>query len=334
MTVLPASHAPASWVAHVPLPLFATVMGVGGLGLAWRKAHTVLGLPAAVGEGLLALAALLFVVVGVLYLLKVLRHPEEAAAESRHPVRVNFYPAATIGLMILAGGLLPYHPAVAEGLWLAGAVGQIALAGLIIGRWITREQQIATAGPAWFIPVVGNILAPVVGVPLGHTELSWFLFSVGLLFWLVLFPVVLNRILFHGMMPARLLPTLAILVAPPSVGFLSWLALNGGVLDAAARILLGPAVFLAAILLSRARSFRNLPFAVSWWAFTFPSAALALACLRLAELHGTVQGGVLQGPAWAAGLAAVTLLLATVIVATVAARTLMALLGGTLFSPE
>ncbi|MDZ7809277.1 MAG: hypothetical protein U5L11_02915 [Arhodomonas sp.] len=59
--------------------------------------------------------------------------------------------------------------------------------------------------------------------------MSWFFFSVGLLFWIVLTDHRrLPRMIFHQPLPARLMPTLSILVAPPAAGFLSYLRLTGG----------------------------------------------------------------------------------------------------------
>lgn len=325
MTTVADTARTGGWLEHVPVPLFAMTMGVGGLGLAWRKAHEVFALPSAIGEGLLLLAGALYAAMAALYAAKAAAHPKAVAAEYAHPVRGNFFAAISISLMILAGGLLPHARTGADMLWLAGAGLQIALSAILVGRWLTREQQIAHSNPAWFIPIVGNVLAPIAGVPLGHGELSWFMFGVGIVFWLVLFPIVLNRILFHGMMPAKLTPTLFILLAPPSVGFLAHVQLNGGTLDGGARLLIAPALFLALILALRAARFLKLPFAVSWWAFTFPSAALALAGLRYAQLAPSPVTQTLAG---------VLLLAASAIIAAVFGRTLVALLRGDLFLPD
>lgn len=50
---------------------------------------------------------------------------------------------------------------------------------------------------AWFIQVVGNVLVPVAGVPLGFVDVSWFFFSIGMFFWLILMTLVFNRMIFH-----------------------------------------------------------------------------------------------------------------------------------------
>lgn len=75
---------------------------------------------------------------------------------------------------------------------------------------------------------------PIAGVQHGFSELSWFFFSIGVVFWLVLLTIIFNRMFFHQPLPGKLLPTLFILIAPPGAGFVSWLQLNGE-LDAFAR---------------------------------------------------------------------------------------------------
>jgi len=140
--------------------------------------------------------------------------------------------------------------------------------------------------PAWFIPAVGNVVAPLAGVPLGHAELSWFFFAVGISFWVILLVIVFNRILFHDPLPPMLLPTLFILIAPPAVGFLSYIRLMGGELDAFARILYYLALFFTLLMVIELPRFLRLPFFLSWWAYSFPSAAVTTATFVMAEKVG------------------------------------------------
>ena len=322
----PSSSASAEdWLTLVPVPLFAVVMGLGGLGLAWRRAHEVLGWPGVVGEALLVLAAVGFVAILALYATKLARRPAAVRAEFRHPIRVNFFPAISISTLLMAGALLPHAIGLAEALFLIGAAGQLVLALVIINRWITHNIEIQHSNPAWFIPVVGNILVPVFGVRLGWPELSWFFFSVGVVFWLLLFTIVLYRIIFHDQLPQKFLPTLFILMAPPAIGLAAYLQLNGGVFDGFARVLLFSGLFIALLLLTMAPLFLRLSFFISWWAYTFPSAALAIACLAYHE-HMAGAGSEV--------LAIVVLLAATAIIAAVAVRTTVALLRRQLFVPD
>ncbi len=331
MTSPPASAAPAvsapsqqPWLAHVPVPLFASVMGLAGLSLAWRKAHETVGAPLLVAELLLALGVVVFIGMALLYGAKALRHPQSARHEFDHPIRANFFPTISISLLLLAMGLHANFPVLAQGMWLVAAPLHLMLTVRVVARWIRHKHDLAHINPAWFIPVVGNIIVPILGMKLGYAELSSFYFSVGLTFWLVLLTIVLYRVIFHDDLPPKLLPTLFILVAPPAVGFLSWLALNGGHLDMLARLLVHVAIFTLLVLAALWRSFRGLPFAPSWWAYTFPLDAAAIALLQYAHM---VPGPLVWG-------AQVVLGLTTLVVGAVFVRTLRAIAAGEMFVPE
>ncbi|HSV28474.1 MAG TPA: SLAC1 anion channel family protein [Candidatus Omnitrophota bacterium] len=319
----PAAH--AAGLAHVPITVFASVMGVAGLGLAWRKAAPLLGLPAAIGEAMLVLAGILFVAALVTYALKLVRHPAACKGEFNHPIRSSFFAAFSIGLLLLATGAHPHAPKAAEAMWVIGALAQFGITVRVFARWIVHKQELAHANPAWFIPIVGNIIVPILGVRLGQADVSWFFFSVGMALWLPMLAIILNRVIFHDDLPPRLVPTLFILVPPPAIGYLAYTTLVGGA-DAFANVLVNLALFITMVLLVMGPRFARLPFAVSWWAFTFPLDAAALAALE----HGHRNPGN-----WLFAIAAPVLLgLATMVVALVLARTAAGTVKGTLFVPE
>jgi len=332
MNSKPASTAPQSSPEAVPqrlehfsIALFSMVMGTAGLALAWLKAHAVLGLPVMVGEGLRGAASALFVLLLVFYGLKCLRYPQAVRLEMRHPVRINFFPTVSISLLLLATAYLDAAPAAAFWLWSAGAALHLILTLAIFGSWLHHTHYaIQHANPAWFIPVVGNIIVPIAGVHLASPELSWFFFSIGLVFWIVLLTIVLYRLFFHEPLPARLAPTLFILLAPPSVGFIAYTLLTDGV-DAFGRILYYTALFLALLLASNAVRFLRLPFFISAWAYSFPLAALTLATLVMnARLPGSVFALL--------GLGLLAIL--SLVVAALAVRTLIAVWRHQLCLPE
>lgn len=107
-----------------------------------------------------------------------------------------------------------------RGLWsIDTVVVHLGLTLSLLGRWIVCNQDNHYSNPAWFIPIVGNIVVPLAGVPLGQTEVSWFFF-VGVVFWVLLFTLIFYRIVFHHQVPVKFVPTLFIQNAPPAVGFL------------------------------------------------------------------------------------------------------------------
>ncbi len=310
---------------HFPVSLFATVMGVAGLAIAWHKAHVVLGAPAWVGELLVYLASTIFVVLMILYARKWLRHPEAVARELRHPVRINFFPAISIGVLLLAVAWSGQQPGWARWLWLVGAPLHLGFTLLAMSSWLFHTHyEIAHANPAWFIPVVGNIIVPLAGVRFAPIEVSWFFFSIGIAFWPVLLTIVLYRLFFHPALPERLLPTLFILIAPPAVGCVAWVALNGQV-DALARILFYCALFFFLLLAANGRRFLRTPFYLSSWAYSFPLAALAIATMAMADES---RSPVLRP------LGIGLLGLVSVVVALLAARTALAAKRGEICVPE
>lgn len=133
--------------------------------------------------------------------------------------------------------------------------------------------------------MVGNILVPIAGVHHAPIDISWFFFSIGLFFWPILTAIIFNRLIFHGSLPDRFMPTLFIFIAPPAVGFISWFGLVGEV-DAFARVLYFIGLFFTLLLASQIRYFTRLKFFLSWWAYSFPIAAITIATLLMAKETG------------------------------------------------
>ena len=299
-------------LSHFPVSFFAVVMGLAGLAIAWHKAQTVFALPIDLGTPLLMLAAGTFCVLLALYLTKLVRHRAAVAAELGHPIHLNFFPTISVSLLLLAVGTLPHWPGVAGLLWVLGSALHLLLTLYVMSVWIHHEHfEIHHINPAWFIPIVGNVLVPIAGVPLGFAEVGWFYFSIGILFWLILFAIIVYRMLFHRPLAERLMPTFFILIAPPAVGFIAYLQLTGG-LDPFARVLYYSGLFLTLLLITQAGRFLRIPFYLSWWAYSFPLAAITIATLAMYEQTGLVAF---------AGLAWVLLTLVTLVVVYLLAHT-------------
>lgn len=310
---------------YVPMALFTATMGLTGLGLGWRAARDVLGWPGWVGEAILVLAVIVFALSVVVYGAKILRYPRVVAREFADPVQISFFPAFSISLLLLATAALPYSRDIGAALWFAGATLQLPFALAAVNRWITHNFEIQLASPAWFIPAVGNVLVSFAGAPLGHVETSWFFFSVGMVFWLVLLAIVLYRIIFHDQLPDRYLPTLFILMVPPAAGFIGYTSLNGGELDYTARVLFHFGLFIAMLLFTMTRQFLRLPFTIGWLSYGFPAAAMAFASLRYHAMVDSLPSLV---------IAVVMIVTANVVIVTVFTRAAVALARGQLFTPE
>jgi tellurite resistance protein len=273
-----------SRLKYLPVSVFATVMGMAGLSIAWNRAEHFFNPGFCLSGALLAVTSMWFVFLVVAYATKIAKYPAEVLAEITHPVKQAFVPSFSISLILLSTAYLQSAPDFSFWLWSTGAFLHLGLTLYVLSSWIHHTRyEITHLNPAWFIPVVGNILVPIAGMQHGMVEISWFFFSLGLFFWPVLTAIIFYRLIFHSALPERLLPTLFIFIAPPAVGFISWINLSGG-LDHFARILFSIAVVFTLLLLSQFNHFRRIPFFLSWWAYSFPLAAMTIAAFLMAKL--------------------------------------------------
>jgi tellurite resistance protein len=301
------------------------IMGLSGLTIALQKASEVLDIRHGLQDVPAILTGILFVALASTYLLKVMRFRTAVLRELHDPVKLNFFPTVSISLLLLSVAFLSSYPGLARGAWLLGTAMHLLFSLYVLSVWIHHEHfEIHHLNPAWFIPVVGNVLVPIAGTQFGYDEISWFFFSTGILFWLVLFTIIFYRVLFHSPLQEKLMPTFFILIAPPAVGFISYVKLTGEI-DSFARVLYYAGLFLALLLAIQVRRFARLKFSLSWWAYSFPTAAITIATMVM-----------YQATAYP-GLAALSLLLLSVLTAMIALllyRTTVAILRDGICVPE
>ncbi len=260
-----------------PISFFAVVMGLSGLTIAWEKTVILCKLPYQIHYPFLVLTIVVFSLITLFYVLKIIRYSNAVSAELKHPIKLSFFPTISISLLLLSVALLHLSPQIAKPLWIVGTVLHFALLLFILNSWINHPHfQIQHLNPAWFIPAVGNVIVPIAGTSFGYYEISWFFFSVGLLFWLLLLTIVFYRILFHDPLPAKLQSTLFILIAPPAVGFMSYIKLHQSI-DDFAKILYYLGLFFTLFLFTQVPRLRKIPFFLSAWAYSFPMAAITIA---------------------------------------------------------
>lgn len=255
-------------------------MGLGGLTTATESVERHFGVPGYVSIALLTLTSAVWLTLVVAYLTKWIRYPQAVRDELNNPIRLSFFPAISVGLLLITAALLPYSPGVTHVLWWIAVVVQLGFTLLILNRWFHSERfTVEHNSPAWFIPILANLLVPISGAPLGYVEVSYFFFAIGIVFWLPLLAISLNRSFFFAPIPQKLMPSLFILIVPPALGFIAWTALHGGKLDDFGIVLFYAALFMTLMVVSQWRKFVGLPFALTWWAFSFPLASITLAAL-------------------------------------------------------
>ncbi|CDG81399.1 SLAC1 anion channel family protein [Janthinobacterium agaricidamnosum] len=319
-----AAPATGTTLAYLPVALFGSVMGLTGLALAWRAAHAHFGAPAWIASGIGWIAIAAFVALAIAYALKAASGFDSVRNEFRHPIAGNLFGTPLISLLLLPMLLADITLPLARGLWLLGAAGMTLFAWLIVSRWMSVQQNITHATPAWIIPVVGMLDVPLAVPSLQFEGIHGFMLfalAIGLFFAIPLFTLIFSRLLFQEAMPAALQPSLLILVAPFAVGFSSYVT-STGKLDAFAGALYMLMLFLLAVLAGRLRHLASCcPFRVSWWSVSFPLAASASAALRYAAAVDTM---------FADGVAMFLLAFATIAILGLLLRTLAGIARGEL----
>jgi tellurite resistance protein len=283
-------------LANFPVSFFSIIMGLSGFTIVWQKIMEYLKLSHSITDGLAWFTFSVFLIITAVYLIKLIKLPNAVKAELKHPVKLSFFPAFSIGMLLLAIVMIPVSPVLSEGLWIVGTSVHFLLFLYVVNSWMHHDHyQIQHISPAWFIPAVGNVLVPIAGMHFGYSEVSWFFFSIGMIFWVILFTIFFYRIMFHNPLPAHLVPTFFILIAPPAVGFTAYIKLNGG-LDNFAHFLYYVGLFLTILLFSQIRKFASLPFFLSWWAYSFPIAAIAIATFLMHHLtHNIIFMNIFWG---------------------------------------
>ncbi|EGX1118920.1 C4-dicarboxylate ABC transporter [Salmonella enterica subsp. enterica serovar Enteritidis] len=311
---------------YLPVGLFGSVMGLIGLSVAWHEASRLYGMPAAIADGVGAVAIVVFIALALGYGWKCLTAWQAVKAEFQHPIVGGLFGTVLISLLLLPIVLVRLSPKLALVTWMIGAAGMILFAWYIVSRWMSDRQQLAHAIPVWIIPVVGlldlPLAMPALGLP-AASGLGVFALVVGLFFTVPLFTLIFVRLLFEAPMSDGLRPSLMILVAPFAVGYSTYTTVTSSH-DIFAEALYMLMLFVLAVLFGQMRHLAACcPFRVSWWAVSFPLAASAICALRFA--------GVNPSP-FTDGFALLLLCVASVAILGLFLRTLKGLLSSELRS--
>jgi C4-dicarboxylate transporter/malic acid transport protein len=351
---------PRDIVAQLGPNWFASIMGTGIVANAAATLPLQFpGLRAAATVVWLA-ASILLVGLSAAWAAHWVLHPRTARGHASNPVMAQFFGAPPMalltvgaGTLLLGGDLLGEQAAVGIDwvLWTLGTVSGLASAIVVPVLMITRFELAAdsTFG-GWLMPVVPPMVSAATGalliphVAAGQARLAMLLacyamFGISLIASLVVTTMIWNRLVMYGTGAAATVPTMWIVLgwlgqsvtAAGLLGGVAASALPGTDASAMAEFglvygvpVLGFAllwiVIAAAVTVHTAR--RGLPFALTWWSFTFPVGTVVTGTAALAHHTGSIVLVALSGVLYV-GLVAAWV--------TVAVRTARGSLRGTLF---
>ncbi|MGC8842951.1 MAG: tellurite-resistance/dicarboxylate transporter [bacterium] len=286
---------------------FASVMGTGALALACNAYSGFLPFLKPLSFILFYFNIIWAFVLFIPWVLRWIFYPNRALSDLNHPITTQFYATLGIGFLVIgAGEISLLHNAKAGFvIWFAGALLTISFAILIpLILFEGRHVQIDHINPAWFIPPVGLIVIPIGGALLlpyfsGLTwelllALNYFAWGAGFFLWLSLLALTFYRFILHHPLPSNLIPTFWINLGPIGAGTVSLLNLIKNTTFLTSKETFGIMglilwgfgiwwVLIAGIVTILYIKRANLPFALSWWSFTFPLGAYVLASHSLAN---------------------------------------------------
>lgn len=325
---------------------FAAVMGTGALAItSFQFGHRV-PLLSYWAWGLYFANFLLFAVLAVPWLGRWLYRREAALKTLHHPVQAFFYPTFSIALLVLAAQTVVFIGPSEFGvaLWWLGALLTYAFSFLVLYHVFRGEHLVLDhVNPGMFIPGVGLVVIPMAGAPLLAAQpaalrevalvLNVLGLGAGIGMYVSFLALTIFRAVLHKPVQGMLTPTLWIQLAPIGVIVVSLLNLVEVILPVASReafvvvalLLWGFGVWwglMCVLLTAGAWRAGQLPFALSWWAFTFPLGAFVAGGLRLSSITQWTT-------IWAIGLVAYALL--TALWGVTLVKTLRGVASGQLF---
>ncbi len=252
----------------------------------------------------------LFLVLCIPWLLRWILFPKNAAADFKHPVVSNFYPTIAIGLLVLSSNFLAigHNLLAGEIVWFIATTFTIIF-GISIPAvmFMSENVKLEHINPAWFIPPVGLIVIPIPGsLLIPHftgfwRELVIFLnfvgWGAGFFIYLSLLAVCMYRFILHRPLPNILAPTIWINLGPIGAGTVALYNLitySSFIVTKEPFYVFGLIFWgfgiwwvIMAVLITLYYIQRiTLPYAMSWWAFTFPLGAYVAATHMVATQLG------------------------------------------------
>lgn len=253
------------FLKKIPMPIVGLMLSLAALGNLIQSYgdiyRTILG----------ALSAIIFIFVTLKFACDFPGLKKELST----PIGASVFPTYSMGIMLLATYVKPYHQSVAFSIWIAAIVLHIILI-LYFTKKFVKNFNIMEVFPSWFIVYVGIAVAAVTGKAF-HPTIGQWTFYFALLSYLILLPIVGKRILVVKKIPEPALPTLIIFSAPGSLclaGYINSFVAKHMFLLGFLLILSQVIYFLAIIKLTQLLKLKFYP---SYSGFTFPLVISAIA---------------------------------------------------------
>ncbi|KRM09440.1 TDT family transporter [Paucilactobacillus suebicus] len=244
---------------QLPIPFGGVALAIATLGSFFSFEHL-----AFLGTAVTIISVILL----LLLILKLVITPRSVIRELGSPIIMSVAPTIPMTIMILITNFSNYP--IAKLIWLLALalhVGFIfTLSGQIIKSHLFSRQRIS---PSWFVTYVGIGVGAITCRPF-NSIIGKNCFWVALICYVVLLPMILNRIYRSGNIPSAMLPLITILAAPGSLCLDGYLhAFSHPQLPMIIALLVISQIFYLLTIIT-IHGMISLPFASSFAGFTFP----------------------------------------------------------------
>ncbi len=276
----------SNFLQFFPLTFFAVVSSLSSLAYAWSYFGNTI-------KDIISLTAIiLFIFFCVIFLWKWVKYPELVKKDFNDPIGVNLYAIFFTALLLVTGLIHQYSVQFAFVLWIIASLSTFVFTYAVFTRWISQQQNVLNALPGWTIPIFCLLDIPLTGWSYGGAvvhEIGIFFFITGLLLTFLVFILVFQRLMFQEGLAATLQPTLLLLSGPFALLYANYQQITGKQ-DLTADFFFYSSIFLL-LLLGRKLIFTlvKVQFTITWWATSFPLAAITAAAFRFAS-HSSLPG--------------------------------------------
>ncbi len=289
---------------------FASVMGTGILAITSLFYSQYIPFLKNLAYILFYFNIILFFTLLIPWILRWIFFKKEALKDLEHPVLSNFYATIAIGMLVLAADFIVIGRNIEMGevFWFTGTLFTVFF-GILTPYIMFKGEHVKLdhINPAWFIPSVGLIVIPIAGsLIIPHVSgmvrefvilFNYFGWGAGFFIYLSLLAIAMYRFILHRPLPNILAPTIWINLGPIGAGTV---ALVNLVKNSSFVIIQEPFfvfgflfwgfgiwwVIMAIALTLHYIKRLKLPYAMSWWAFTFPLGAYVAASHTISLLFG------------------------------------------------
>nr|KYP58258.1 hypothetical protein KK1_004556 [Cajanus cajan] len=208
--------------------------------------------------------------------------------EFSHHIGVNCVYAPWISwlLMLQSAPMIVRSASYYQVLCLALSFVVLVLDVKLYGQWFTTKKRFLSivANPVSQVSVIGNLVSAQVVAEIGWKESAVLMFSIGLVYYLIIFVTLYQRLTSSNQFPTVLRPTYFLCFAAPSVTSLAWKSITGAFVTPS-KMLLFLSLFLFMSQACRPTLFKKSMkrLNVTWWVYSFPLTFLGLACAEYAQ---------------------------------------------------